>query len=236
MIVIVGSPIGRLVDGRVEAGGLAARVAVAAGHTGGVVQLVGRIGDDADADRLLLALASAGVGHVAVLRDPARATPIDDAETDTLDDALDDAEVAIEADAEPDDPRSRAPSIDSIPLDAADVELGLRYLTDFRVVVLTPPATSDVVAVAAEAARWASARLVLVVGAPRDDANTAVAEPLPSLPSDAVVLQAPESDPDGAFAVVVGRLAAALDAGADPATAFRDVVNEAGWAAAAIDG
>src|SRR6476469_7354812 len=106
MIVIVGSPIGRLVDGRVEAGGLAARAAVAAGQTGGAVQLVGRIGDDADADRLLLALASVGVGHVAVLRDPARATPIDDAETDTLDDDLDDAEVAIaiEADAETDDP------------------------------------------------------------------------------------------------------------------------------------
>jgi hypothetical protein len=46
------------------------------------------------------------------------------------------------------------------------------------------------------------------------------------------VLEAPVDDPDGAFAMVVGRLAAALDAGADPATAFRDAVATTGWAAA----
>ena len=36
------------------------------------VEIVGRVGDDPDGDALMIALARAGVGHVAVLRDPAR--------------------------------------------------------------------------------------------------------------------------------------------------------------------
>jgi hypothetical protein len=37
------------------------------------------------------------------------------------------------------------------------------------------------------------------------------------------VLEAPVTDPDGAFADLVGSYAAALDAGADPAAAFAAV-------------
>ena len=211
MIVIVGSPVGRLADGRVEAAGVAARAALEAARAGASVQVVGRIGDDPDADRLLMTLASDRVGHVAVLRDPARATPIE-------------PEPAIELDPSDDDVAPPV-AVRPIELDAADVELGLRYLTDYRVVVLVPPVRSEVLAVVGDAARWAAARLVVVT----DGADP----PGASLPTDAIVLAGPEADPDGDFATLVGRLAAALDGGADPASAFRDVVGAAGWSVAA---
>ena len=77
---------------------------------------------------------------------------------------------------------------------------------------------------AIDGARWANAALILVVdGEAPPDLGSA---------TDAIVLEAPVDDPDGAFATIVGRLAAALDAGADPATAFRDVVTTSGWAPA----
>ena len=211
MIVIVGSPVGRLVDGRVETGGIAACAAEAAARAGAGVQVVGRIGDDPDADRLLLTLATGGVGHVAILRDPARATPIE-------------PDPALDVDPDDDDP-APATATSPLELDAADVELGLRYLTDYRVVVLVPPVRSEVLAVVADAARWAAAHLVVVT----DAADASIG----SLPADAIVLEAPDADPDGAFATLLGRLAAALDGGADPAAAFRNAVSEAGWAVAA---
>lgn len=208
MIVIVGSPVGRVVDGRIEGGGIAARAALAAARAGAPVQVVGRIGDGPDADHLLLALANGGVGHVAILRDSASATPIE-------------PEPSLDPDPSGDEP---APEAHPLELEAADVELGLRYLTDYRVVVLVPPTRGAVLAAVADAARWSSARLLVV--------TDATVEPSGPLPDDAIVLEAPERDPDGDFATLVGRLAAALDSGVDPAGAFRDVVSEAGWAVA----
>ena len=49
-----------------------------------------------------------------------------------------------------------------------------------------------------------------------------------SLPETATVLAAPVSDPDGAFAAVVGAYAAALDGGASPADAFAGAI-AGGW-------
>ena len=207
MIVVIGSPIGRSVDGVLAAGGSAARVALAAARAGRSVQLVGKTGDDATADEVLLALTRGGVGHVALLRDPARRTP--------LERSFADEEEAIE----PAIPESAAP--DGPALDAADVDLGLRYLTDFAVVVLAESAGPETVAIAAEAARWGGARLVIVVRA---------GEPAPDgLPPDAIVFEAPEADPDGVFARLVGTFAAALDDGSDPGDAFRASVASDGW-------
>jgi hypothetical protein len=225
VIVIVGSPVGRIVDGRLDVAGLTGRAAVAAAQAEASVQVVGRIGNDPDADRLLLALAAAGVGHVAVLRDPARATPVEVEGASRVTAGTSEA-IDIEIDTEDEGATSQPAAISPIALDAADVELGLRYLTDFRVVVLFPPAQPDVVTIVADAARWASARLVLIVD---ETAGPA------SLPPDAIVLQAPDTDPDGVFAELVGRLAAALDAGADPTTALRDIVRDEGWAPSATD-
>jgi hypothetical protein len=214
VIVVVGSPAGRSVDGRITLAGIAGETARAAAAMGSQVQLVGRVGDDALADVLLLELAAAGIGHVAVLRDPARSTPI---APDTPDVEGDDA-TAPDLGADP------APAPRSIELDAADVELGLRYLTDFGVLVVVPPSSDAVARVAIDGAQWASARLVLVVEheAPPDLA----------VPPDAIVLEAPAEDPDGVFATVVGRLAAALDAGGSPEDAFAQVVAADGWSLA----
>src|SRR4029453_11268758 len=76
VIVVVGGPLlGRSQDGPQPAG-LSGSIAAAAATAGSTVELVGRVGEDADGEALVLALARAGVGHVALLRDPARATPV----------------------------------------------------------------------------------------------------------------------------------------------------------------
>ena len=219
MIVVIGSPTGRLVDNQVVAGGSASRVALAAAAAGRTVQLVGKTGDDPTADGVVLALARGGVGHVALLRDPARATPL--VMTTDPDDGADDLA----------DPGATAPAAVATgagpALEAADVDLGLRYLTDFAVLVLAEPGLADVVGVAAEAARWSGARLVLVVGA---------GESVPDdLPADAIVFEAPEDDPDGVFATLVGGFAAALDDGTEPGDAFRASIAADGWTGAADD-
>ena len=75
VIVVIGSPVGWLRDEEIVPTGTPARAALAAAAAGCQVQLVGRTGDDPTADGLLLSLARGGVGHVALLRDPARANP-----------------------------------------------------------------------------------------------------------------------------------------------------------------
>ena len=76
MIVVVGSPLGWLRNDKIVPTGTPAGAAMAAATAGAQVQLIGRTGDDPTADGLLLALSQGGVGHVAVLRDPARSTPL----------------------------------------------------------------------------------------------------------------------------------------------------------------
>ena len=223
MIVVIGSPIGRLDDGVVSAGGMASRVALAAAGAGRVVQLVGRTGDDPTADGVVLDLARGGVGHVALLRDPARATPLE-ALPAREDDATD---PAVDAPPTGNGPGQQRGGNDGPALEAADVDLGLRYLTEFAVVVMAESVASDVVAIVAEAARWGEARMILVVGA---------GEAVPDgLPSDVIVLEKPDADPDGAFAAMVGALAARLDAGTDPGEAFRASIAADGWTGAVDD-
>ena len=225
MIVVIGSPAGRLDEGRIVAGGPAARVAIAAAGGGRPVQLVGRVGDDPTADAILLDLAHAGVGHVAVLRDPSRATPLEPAPP--ADDVAEEDDDGAGAGAEPFDSGETSAAAPVLPLEAADVELGLRYLTDYRVIVVADPAGPDVVGVAVEAARWGAARLVVV-----SEAGEAVDD---SLPADATVIEAPAADPDGAFADLVGRFAASLDDGSDPGDAFSGSLAAAGWTEASRD-
>jgi sugar/nucleoside kinase (ribokinase family) len=219
VIVVIGSPIGWLRDEEVVPTGTPARAALAAAAAGRAVQLVGRTGDDPTADGLLLSLARGGVGHVALLRDPAHPTPLapeppsDDAEPASPDD------VAVPA-AAPEPPLTPA-------LDAADVELGLRYLATFAVVVLAEPAGYEVVRVVADAARWSAAQLVMVV--------EAGSEGWDGLPADAIVFETPADDRDGVFAALLGRFAAALDDGTEPADAFRSSIAAEGWTEAVPD-
>jgi hypothetical protein len=107
-------------------------------------------------------------------------------------------------------------------LEAADLDLALRYLGEVAVLVLAP-SEPGLAAVAAEAASWSRAALIVMLphGAPVPD----------DLPADATVLGSPAADPDGAFGTVVGAYAAALDRGVDAATAFRTTIDAGGWSA-----
>lgn len=164
--------------------GLAARIALAAAAAGSRVELVGTIGDDADGDAVALALGRAGVGHAALLRDPAASTAHDGAAG----------------------PTGRPPR-----LDAQDVDLGLRYLADYRVLVLADPLPPPAEAVALEAARYQDAAVIAVV--PR---GAAVSR---TLQEAATVLEAP-TDGGPAFAELVARYAVGLDSGQEPSVAF----------------
>jgi hypothetical protein len=77
--------------------------------------------------------------------------------------------------------------------------------------------------VAVENAAYAGAHLILIDG---PDAATSV--PV----DDITALESPASDPEGDFAGLVGRYAAALDTGTSAAAAFRAALGVAGWEAA----
>ncbi len=225
MIVVVGLPayVGTA-DGRGAPGGLAADVAAAAQGRGAQVELVGKVGDDGAGDAVVVALGRAGIGHAALLRDPARPTPVlasisspaagsgtgTGTGTDTGEADYEDVAIRLL----PEDPSAR-PS-----LDAGDVDLALKYLPGARVIVIADALSGAAIATAAEGAAFAGARLVLLLPA----GATA-----PPLPEGATVLEAPADD-DGSFGRVVGAFAAGLDAGTEPAAAFASAVESSGWA------
>jgi len=230
MLAVVGSP--SLMRGSVstaapEAGGLAAGIARAAAAAGAEVQLVGKVGDDPAGDAVLLALARDGVGHIALLRDAGKATPVASPAVDPVDAA---PIAALLAEAEVDDGRTSGrgpgatPPAPGLALEPADISLGLRYVREFRVLVAAEPLDEPSAAVVAEAAAFADAALVVIAAYGQATSATFGA---------AIVLEAPEVDPDGAFAGLVGRFAAALDRGVDAADAFRSATAEGGWERAA---
>lgn len=180
------------------------------------MEIVGRAGDDRVGDALLVALAQAGVGHAAVLRDPVVPTPLlaPLPEADAAD-LLADAPVPVGV-AIPGGPR----------LEWADVALGLSYLTAFGVLVVADDAPAVVLPACVDGAAFTGAYLVVLVPAGRR---------LPDgLPAEATVLAAPDVADDGAFAALVGAYAAALDSGEDPAAAFRSAAGVTGWAGAEV--
>ena len=218
MIVVVGHPLALMTEDEPTADGLPARIALAASAAGRSVQLVGKAGEDPEGDAVVLALAAGGVGHVALLRDaggPTLRAPV------TKGVATDEVEVALDDRSTADGPPEAGPGSS---LDAADVELALRYLTEYTVVVLADPGNPDVVKVVADAASWVGAQLILVVSPGQRVPD--------ALPPDVIAFEAPDGDPDGAFASFVGTFAAALDEGDDPADAFRSSIEADGWAAA----
>jgi ribokinase len=209
-----------------DAAGLAAAIALAAAAAGAEVQLVGKVGDDPAGDAVLLALARGAVGHLALLRDSGQPTPIAPPAVSETDPVDEEPLVALLArDEAPDDDAITpsagvASSSSGLVLEPADISLGLRYIREFRVLVATGPLDEPSVAVVADAAAFVDAALVLVT--PPGRAAT-------GLPGSAIVLEAPVADPDGAFAALVGRLAAALDRGVDAVDAFRIATAEGGW-------
>lgn len=200
-----------------EPDGLAPAIACAAAAAGARVELISKAGDDPAGDAVLLALAQAGVGHVATLRDPSRLTPVRVQPDEPTDPAVDEGHEAP-TDANDDDGSGaiaeQAPPTDLRPtLDAADISLALRYLTDFEVLVAVHP-TTELLAEAVSAAGWAGARLVVVLE-PEGDVPAEV-------PADALVVAAAADDAEGVGARI-GRYAAALSRGDDAAAAYRDL-------------
>ncbi len=216
MIVVIGTPWLRIGPGGGAVAGLPGRIAVEAARAGSDVQLVGKVGDDREGDELLLALAREGVAHVAVLRPPAARTPV-----------LGEAPDAELAESYPLGPvpapeatvTAGPPSSDpALWLDAADIELALRYLVEFRAIVVAEPLEASAGRIVAEASRYAGAH-VIVVAASGSDA--------PGL-EGATVLAAADLDPDGALVGVVAAFAAAIDRGVEPEAALSGAVAAAG--------
>jgi hypothetical protein len=224
VIVVIGpAALLTTATGAGRAVGTAPEIAAAAAADGAVVEILTKIGEDGAGEELLLALGRVGVGHVAVLRDPARPTSLatDDAAPAEDIDGLVPALIA-DGDALAGRPTTepRTAPGPAIELELADLALGLRYLRDFRVVVAVEPLSGGGADVVAEAAAFADASVV------------AIAPPglaAPPAYAAATLLEAPADDPDGAFAGLVGRYAAALDRGIEPAAAFRAATAEGGW-------
>jgi ribokinase len=200
VIVVVGRP-GLNADGAVD--GACGLIAVAAARAGGKVELVGTVGDDADGDAVITELGRNGIGHAAVLRDPAGATPRVDKGTDTG---------ATDA---------SGTSAGGMPrLDAADIDLGLRYLAECQVLIVAEPLPDEALAVAGAAAEYHGAQLLVIA--------EAGAEPPNDLPDKSTLLERPAED-GGAFAQLVGRYAALLDSDHPPLHAWREAIEAGGW-------
>jgi hypothetical protein len=202
VIVVIGSIRLRGAAESADPAGLAASVAIAAAGDGSQVELVGRLGDDPSGDTVLLGLARRGVGHVAILRDPARPTVVVP-DGDVTPDPDEPAEPAVE-------PGPGSPPVAAPTLDAADLELALRYLPEISVIVAVH-LDADLVAEAVAATDWAETSLVVVV-----PADAAAPE---GLPARSVTLAVADDDESSAGALI-GRFVAALDRGEPSAEAY----------------
>ena len=209
MIVVIGSTC-LLGDGAdAVPDGLAGRLALAAAEAGASVELIAKVGDDPAGDALLIALARAGVGHVAVLRDPVhptvRRSEAGDVAVDVV--ALDETPSTHLAEPRP------GPE-----LDVDDVGLALRYLTEFGVVVAIHP-TPGIVSEVAAAATWGGAHLVVVTRA-----GDVVAT---GIPAGSLVLEAADDGVnDSSIGSRLGIYAAAVDGGVPPGDAYADLIAE----------
>ena len=110
-------------------------------------------------------------------------------------------------------------------LDASDIELGLRYVSECRVLIVADPLDEAGLTAAIDGAQYHRAQLVIAATMEPSSAANA-------LPDHATVLAAPAGEDDGAFARLVGLYAAQLDAGRVAADAWRDALITTGWEAA----
>jgi sugar/nucleoside kinase (ribokinase family) len=201
MIVVIGSLRLRGSGANADVAGLAASIASAAAADGSIVEVITRLGDDPAGDAVGLALTRRHIGHVAVLRDPARPTAV----------AGTDGEERDPAPAE-DDPEN---TMDLAPrLEAEDANLALRYLPQISVIVAVHLA-GDVLLEAVDAASWAETALLVVVPPGADVPD--------GLPKTAVTL-AVEDSSDSAIGGSIGRYAAALDRGETARDAYDALV------------
>ena len=110
------------------------------------------------------------------------------------------------------------------PLERGDVELGLRYIPECRVLVVAEQLEPAALGAAVDAAAYHGAALIALV----PQGVIAPAE----LPENVTVLELPDDD-DGAFARLVGAYAAGLASGTPAPDAWQAAVRETGWESAA---
>jgi hypothetical protein len=211
MIVVLGRP--RVhrpePDGGLVPGGLAADIALTVGAAGETVEIVGSIGDDPEGDHVVVELGRAGVGHAALLRDPAARTPV----------------VGAHAGDRP------MPQ-----LDAADIELGLRYVSDCRVLIIAARLSPEARAAALEAAAYHSASVIMVAEpgsidpAELGDSVTLLERPRAEECEEGIVVATTEPD-DAAFAAFITAYALRLARGEAPSQAFEAALVEGAWEA-----
>ena len=210
MIVVLGRPeVLRLEpDGELVPGGLPAEVALAIGRASVEVEMVGSIGDDPEGDRVVVELGRANVGHAALLRDPAARTPI-----------------------------VGRPSGESVlpRLDAADIELGLRYVPQCGVIVLADVFDEAALEATLEAAGYHGAAVVMIApegsvdAASLGDAVTLLERP-PAEDDEAFGDSRDSATADVAFAGFIAEYAVRLDRGEAPADAFGAALGDSAWA------
>jgi hypothetical protein len=228
VIVVVGSPIAVPAGPAIDAGGLSVEIARRSAAAGAAVQIVGRVGEDAAGDLVLLSLAAAGIGHVAVLREPGRPTPTaaPQAGGSASPDGPALGEALLDADVQDSDGDGTGGAAGGEPaglsVDAADLELALRYVPDYRVLVIATDLDGPALAAALAAASWSGAHVIGLVG----DGS-----PPAELPDGATAFLRPTADPDGVFATMVAGYAVALDRGDEPRSAFAAAQRAGGWAA-----
>jgi len=178
---------------------------------GGAVELVGKVGNDGAGDAVVVALGRLGIGHAALLRDPARPTPV------LVPAAADNAGAEVDAEAPESGccrktpPRGLAsmPRTWNWPCASCPGGRDRPRRHSLRI--------GDRGGM--EGASFSSARLVVVV--------PAGASP-PDVPQGAVVLEA-LSPTTARFGRLVGVFAGALDAGVDTVAAFEEAVAVSGW-------
>lgn len=167
---------------------------------------MGSIGDDPAGDNVVVELGRAGIGHAALLRDPGGTTLVAGRLMSQL-------------------PR----------LDAADVELGLRYVADYHVLILAEPLTPEAEAAAIDAAAYHDAMLVAVlpeggkISSSLSAAATVLGAPTTEGGADDPDDEAPGARASQAFASFVAVLAIGIDSGASVAEAFAQAVRSTGW-------
>lgn len=103
-------------------------------------------------------------------------------------------------------------------IESADLDLALRYLPDIRAIVLVEPGAA-LLATATAASAWSGATLI-ILGA-LDAEQTAIADAAPAPP---IVIEPPARKLDGAVAGLLAALAGRIDAGDDPAAAWRSTL------------
>ena len=203
MIAVIGIPRLHGEGPEAEVAGLAAAIAVGTAAAGSRVELIGKVGNDPSGDAVLLALANRHVGHVATLRDPARATPVIPAADEPPDIDGSDGELP-------------ASSPEAPVLEAADVGLALRYLPELAVIV-TVHTTPDVVEEAVAASGWAQTALIVVVSP-----DAAAPDGVPETAT--VVAVADDDELEAGAGAAIGRYAAALDQGERASEAYAELI------------